>query len=109
VARLTAAQRRLLKPSQFAVPERDGYPLYVPGKARPDPLHVQLAKGRLTQFGRRLTRKEEREARRRIASAEAKLGGKPRSVKARKSDAELARMKPETILRLKKWGVLRLI
>jgi hypothetical protein len=34
MAAITAARRNKLKPSQFALPEKDGYPVDTPGRAR---------------------------------------------------------------------------
>ena len=44
MADLTAARRRELKPSQFALPEKNGYPDDTPGRAR-------NALSRVAQFG----------------------------------------------------------
>ncbi len=98
MARLTAAQRRRLKPSEFAVPELDGYPIH-------DLRHVELAKGRLHQFGSRLTRAQQDRAWQRIAQAESKfLGKRPR---ARSSAAALARLPARTIVELSRRKLIR--
>jgi hypothetical protein len=96
--KLTASKRRHLKPAQFAVPELDGYPIH-------DLRHVELAKGRLRQFGRRLTREQERRAWQRIAQAERNLLGK--GTRARSSAAALARLPARTIVELSRRKLIR--
>jgi FKBP-type peptidyl-prolyl cis-trans isomerase len=90
--KLTAAKRRALPDSAFAVPEKREYPLT-------DPQHVALAKGRLEQFGSRLTKKQEANARKRIAKAEAhmaKKASKKASTKASKKASKKATKKTST-------------
>ncbi len=96
--KLLSSPRHHLKPSQFAVPELEAYPIH-------DLRHIELAKGRLRQFGSRLTREQERRAWQRIAQAERKfLGKRPR---ARSSAAALARLPARTIVELSRRKLIR--
>jgi hypothetical protein len=99
MARLTAAQRHRLKPSQFAVPELEAYPIE-------DPHHIALAKGRLKQFGYRLTKAEEARAWKRIAAAERKM--LPRG-HARSTPAALAKLPAHTIVELSRKKLIRFL
>ena len=76
---LTAAQRRALRPSQFALPERLALPIE-------DPAHVRNAAARLEQMRRRgtVTSGEYRSALARIRAAEARLGIGPYRMRSRR-------------------------
>lgn len=64
--KLTAAKRRSLPKSQFALPDKDGYPVDTPGRA-------QAAKGRATQAVK-AGRMSEGTAQKIRAKADRKLG-----------------------------------
>lgn len=98
--KLSSRARQRMKPSQFAVPELDGYPIH-------DPQHLALAKGRLTQFGSRLTKGEEKRAWERIAQAERKFAGKGRH--ASSSATALARLPAKTIVELTRKKLIRFL
>lgn len=66
--KLTAARRRSLPKSQFALPAQDGYPVDTPGRAR-------AAKGRATQAVK-AGRMSDQTAQKIRAKADKKLGGR---------------------------------
>lgn len=79
--KLTAAQRRALPQSAYALPKRRQLPLErVPGRL--DPKHIRNAASRLAQMHKRgtVTESEYRAAHAKIARAEARLGIKSRGM-----------------------------
>lgn len=100
MARVTAAQRRRMPPSAFAVPELRKYLIH-------DMKHVGLAKGRLKQFGYKLTPAQRKRAWGRIHAAEARLSGLDRGHRRLGRPSGLERLPTGTIMKLAQAGLLR--
>jgi hypothetical protein len=100
MAKVTAAQQRRMSPSSFAVPELRKYPIH-------DLQHVYRAKGRLRQWGYRLTPTQRKRAWDRIAAAEARLSGLGTSHRRLGRPSGLEALPAATIMKLARAGLLR--